>query len=55
MTISDWIVLGVIFLCVIGALVQIHRRKLRGGCADCSGCPNSGNCRHEKVQDQEEK
>jgi hypothetical protein len=54
MTISDWVVLAILVLCVIGVVLHLHKRKLKGGCASCDGCPHSGSCRHEKREEPEE-
>ena len=42
MTLTDYIILGVIALVVGGAIAYIIRAKKRG--QKCIGCPDSGSC-----------
>ena len=42
MTLTDWIVIGVIALIVLGAVAYIVRAKMRG--QKCIGCPDSKSC-----------
>ncbi len=42
MTLTDWIVIGVIALIVGGAIAYIIRAKKRG--QKCIGCPDSKTC-----------
>ena len=48
MTLTDWIVIGMIVLIVGGAVAYIIKAKKSG--KKCIGCPDSGSC-HAKKQD----
>lgn len=63
MSVADWVVLGLLALCVAAVVFFLRRQKRRGGgCAGCSGCagrqgggcggcPSAGPCRRQRERD----
>ena len=42
MSVADWVVLGLLALCVAAVILFLRRQKRRGG--GCAGCSGSGCC-----------
>lgn len=53
MGLTDWIILGVILLCLCGAIYGIYRSKKQGNA--CVGCPHAGSCIKQCITREKQK
>lgn len=54
MSIADYVIVGILLLCVVLAVRYIVKQKRSGGCIGCSGCGCAG-CEKAKAKNTTEK
>lgn len=53
MQLKDYIILGIVLLCVIAAILFIIRQKKKGKCIGCGSC--NGNCAACQIKQKEKR